>query len=98
MKQFLYKLWNGFVGILEKLRRDRLYHFIFGLLIALLAVFICKWYFFVWTSIAVGLAKEFFDKWQDGNFDWIDLLATTIGGLVVQVLVWCCVTPGVPFL
>lgn len=91
------KIWNWFVGLLNKVRRDRLYHFIAGLLVALFCLFVLKMYFF-WPVIFVAFVKEFIDRWVDGNFDWIDLLATIFGSLVVQVFVWLCLSPGAPFI
>lgn len=48
----------------------------------------------VWIAIGasflLGLAKEIFDKWlnprvirkiKKGNFDWLDLIMTTLGGI-----------------
>ena len=36
MKDFIYKIWNWLVGLLNKVRRDRLYHFIAGMIAAML--------------------------------------------------------------
>lgn len=91
------KLWNWFVGLLNKLRRDRIYHFVAGLLVALFCLFVLKMYFCVWLVLFIGFVKECIDSATDGNFDWVDLLATVIGGLIVQAFVWICVSPGVPF-
>ena len=39
-----------------------------------------------WPVIAIGFIKEFIDNWKEGGeFDWIDLLATVLGGLVIAV-------------
>ena len=37
--------------------------------------------------IFAAFIKEFFDVWTDGNFDWVDFLATVIGGAVIQLFV-----------
>ncbi len=94
MKKFFQKIiagimaaYNWFVGLLNKVRRDRIYHFIAGLIIAAFFFIILKMNFCVWPVLFVAFIKEFIDNWQDGNFDWIDLLATVIGGLVIQLLV-----------
>ena len=97
MKDFIYKIWNWLVGLLNKVRRDRIYHFVAGLLVALFCLFVLKMYLCLWPVLFVALIKEFVDNWVDGNFDCVDLLATVLGGLVVQAFVWICVSPGVPF-
>lgn len=92
------KIWDWFVGLLNKVRRDRIYHFVAGLLIALFFLFVLKMRFCVWPVLFIGLIKEFIDNWVDGNFDWVDLAATVLGGLIVQAFVWICLAPGVPFI
>lgn len=96
MKDFIYKIWNWFVGLLNKVRRDRLYHFIFGMIIAAFCLVVLKMYVCFWPVIFVAFIKEFIDLWQDGNFDWIDLLATVLGALVIQLFVWLAIRSGVP--
>ena len=77
------KIWNWFVGLLAKIRRDRLYHFICGLIIGAFCCIVLKMGFWCWWPVlCVAFIQEFSDKWQDGNFDWIDLLATVAGGLI----------------
>ncbi len=87
MKNFIYKVWNWLVGLLNKVRRDRLYHFICGLIIAAFFCVTLHMKFCVWPVFFAAFIKEFIDLWQDGNFDWIDLLATVIGGAVIQLFV-----------
>jgi len=87
MKNFIKKIWNWFVGLLNKVRRDRLYHFICGLIVAAFFFIICKMTVCIVPVVFAAFIKEFIDTWQDGNFDWIDLLATVIGGAVIQMLV-----------
>jgi len=94
MKDFIYKIWNWLVGLLNKVRRDRLYHFIAGMIAAMVCLFWLKMYFCLWPVLVLGFVKEFIDVWQDGNFDWIDLLATALGGLVLQAFVWVFIAPG----
>ncbi len=85
MKQiltYLKDLYERFVTLLGKLRRDRLYHFIAGLLIAALFGITFKmraWAFFV--ALGIGVAKECVDKFvEKEEFDWGDLIATALGG------------------
>ena len=88
------KIWNWFVGLLDKIRRDRLYHFIAGMIAAMVCLFVFKMYFCVWPVVFLGFLKECIDSATDGNFDWIDLLATVLGGLVLQAFVWLFIAPG----
>lgn len=92
------KIWNWFVGLLNKVRRDRIYHFVAGLVFALFFLFVLKMHFCLWPVVFIGFLKECIDTATDGNFDWIDLLATVLGALVVQAFVWLCIAPGVPFI
>lgn len=39
MKDFIRKIWNWFVNLFAGVRRDRLYHFICGLVIQLFVIF-----------------------------------------------------------
>jgi hypothetical protein len=94
MKNFIYKIWNWLVGLLNKIRRDRLYHFIAGMICAAICLIVLKMYVCIWPVLFVAFIKEFIDLWQDGNFDWIDLLATILGGAVIQVLVFLSISPG----
>ena len=73
------KIWNWMISLLNKIRRDRLYHFICGLIFAAFFCIVLKMGFWCFWPVI------FIDKWQDGNFDWIDLLATVLGGLVIAI-------------
>ena len=87
MKEFIYKIWNWLVGLLNKIRRDRLYHFICGLLIGAFCCLVLKMGFWCFVPVLfIGFIKEFIDQWQDGNFDWIDLLATFLGGAIIALM------------
>lgn len=57
---------------------NRQKHFLYAIPCALLLTLL-----FV-GGLAVGM--EFKDKAHGGNWDWLDLLATLLGGLVGQVL------------
>lgn len=71
---------------------DKILHFVVGALItALVALFFpvaAPAAFLV--AISAGFAKEIFDRFTDGRFDFVDLFATWAGGLIVQVLIWMC--------
>lgn len=79
------KIWDWLVGLLNKIRRDRIYHFIAGLIVAAFFCIVLKMKFCVWPVLFVAFIKEFIDQWQDGNFDWIDFAATVCGGLLIQL-------------
>lgn len=87
MKDFIRKIWDWFVNLFNGIRRDRLYHFIAGLIIAALFYIVLKMPVCIVPVIFAAFIKEFFDVWTDGNFDWIDFLATVIGGAVIQIFV-----------
>lgn len=87
MKDFIRKIWDWFVNLFNGIRRDRLYHFIAGLIIAALFFIVPKMTACIVPVIFAAFIKEFFDVWADGNFDWIDFLATDIGGAVIQLFV-----------
>ena len=78
--------YEWFVGLIDKVRRNRLYHFIAGLIIAVVAALIFHIEWSIVPVIFIGFAKEFIDEWRANAFDWLDLLATVAGGLVV----WVC--------
>ncbi len=91
MKEFLRKIWDAIVRFIEKVPYDKLLHFCFGLIIA--AVFglaiknpvvnqIC-----IIPVILCALAKEAFDMWTTGKWDWWDVGATCIGGALIELFV-----------
>ena len=53
-------------------------HIKYGLLSALVGTLIFT------TGLAIGM--EFKDKQYGGKFDWLDIAATEIGGLIGQIL------------
>ncbi|MBQ3812897.1 MAG: hypothetical protein II841_04955 [Bacteroidales bacterium] len=90
MKNFIKKIvgwilaaYAWFVGLLNKVRRDRLYHFIAGLIIGAFCAMVLHVEWAWWPVLIVAFIKEFIDLWQDGNFDLVDLLATVSGGLLM---------------
>ena len=86
IRQFFKDAWAWFTGALDAIRRDLLYHFIAGLLIA--ALFGITLRMGVWAfvpALFVGFIKEFIDGFVGGAFDWKDLAATVIGGAVISL-------------
>ena len=79
------KIWNWFVGLLDKIRRDRLYHFIAGLIFAAFFLIVLGVSLCVWPVVLIGLLKELIDVLCDHGFDVWDFSATAIGGFVIQL-------------
>lgn len=80
------KVWDALVNWLNSIRRDRLYHFICGLIIAAFACITL--HLGVWCFVPVlfaGFVKEFIDQWRGQAFDWVDLAATMVGGLLIAL-------------
>lgn len=75
--------YDWLVGLLGKVRRDRLYHFIAGLIIGAFCAMVLRIEWAWWPVLMVAFIKELIDRWRDGNFDWVDLLATVSGGLLI---------------
>lgn len=69
---------------------DKALHFIAGLIIvAVLATFFPKAADHVWLgAVILGFGKEIYDLFTDGKFDFVDFVATVLGGLTIQVLIW----------
>lgn len=69
---------------------DKILHFVVGALItALVALFVPEGAPIAFLAAIVAVfAKEIFDRFTDGKFDFLDLFATWLGGLIVQVLIW----------
>lgn len=81
------KLKNWLAGITH----DKLLHFIAGMIVAAFfsIVIIDAAVFCVVMAALVGAIKEAVDEWKKpGAWSYTDLLATTLGGLVIQVMVW----------
>jgi hypothetical protein len=84
------KLYNKIMGFVGGIPADKALHFIAGMLVAAIAA-ICvpqiSSFAFV-IAFACGLAKEVIDLFTHGTFSDKDLLATAIGGVVMQIFIW----------
>ena len=40
------------------------------------------------AALFLGAAKEAWDSWRFDEMDWLDWLATTLGGLTINVFIW----------
>lgn len=76
--------------MLGNLPSDKMLHFIAGLMItAFVAVVVPRFAPIAMTvAVVAGFAKELRDEIAYGGFDWYDLLATVLGGVVMQVLIF----------
>ena len=84
MRNFFRKIWDAIVSLFSKIDYDKWLHFIAGLLIS---SFCCialgmNYYWCVVPAVAAGLLKELFDLWTTKLWDWGDVLATVIGGII----------------
>ena len=87
MKAMFKKLKNWLAGI----PHDKLLHFIAGMAVAAFfsIVIIDTAVFCVVMAALIGAIKEAVDEWKkSGAWSYADLLATTLGGLLIQVMVW----------
>ena len=57
---------------------NRQYHFLYAIPIALVLTILC--------AIGVASGMEFKDKQYGNKWDWLDWLATILGGLVGQII------------
>ena len=74
----------------NRIQVDKALHFIAGWLVVAIVATIFPFVANVAVVFAciAGVVKEARDEAADGSFDWRDLLATTIGGLIGQIFIW----------
>lgn len=85
------KLLERIKGLLLSVPHDKLLHFIAGMAVAAFfsIVIVDTAMFCVVFSGIAGVIKESVDEWRKpGAWSYSDLLATTLGGLVIQIMVW----------
>lgn len=78
------------IDFLASIRADRLLHFIAGMIItAVVAIVLPKAapLAFIMAFVA-GFAKEVFDEINYGGFDYVDMLYTFVGGVVMQIIIF----------
>lgn len=56
---------------------NRMAHFKYGILTGLLTLLF---------TLGVAMGMEFKDKMYGGKFDWLDILATLLGGLIGNII------------
>ena len=67
--------------IINKIPKDKLLHFIMGVLVYQSLVLFVGMYALI-AVIAVGIGKEVYDHYYGGTVDGYDAVATIVGGLV----------------
>lgn len=69
---------------------DKALHFIAGMLVVgvVATIFPCVANWAVVAAIVAGVGKEIRDEIAYGGFDWKDLMATIVGGAVMQIFIW----------
>ena len=69
---------------------DKMLHFIAGLMIVAVTaiVFPCAANYAVVSAVVAAFFKEAIDEFDYGEWDWWDILATVIGGVVMQLIIW----------
>ena len=75
--------------LLPHLREDKANHFIYGVVLFILLAFIRSPEIALAIVVAVGIAKEIYDKYSEtGTPDIWDAVATTAGGAAGYLCVW----------
>lgn len=76
--------------LLSDIPSDKRLHIIAGLVIAAFFALVIPtgrlWC--MAPAIVAGIAKELYDYFDYGKFDWVDMLYTITGGFVIQVFAW----------
>ena len=86
MKNFFRKIWDAIVSLINKVPKDKLLHFVAGLIIAAIFALPLHMKACIVPVVFAAFIKEFFDLWTTDKWEWWDFGATCIGGLVIQVL------------
>lgn len=78
-------MWSKLMALLAGIPVDKYLHFIAGLIISAFFCITLGMKVCIVPTIFAGFIKEFVDEWRYGGFDWYDLLATCLGGLIIQL-------------
>lgn len=81
----LIELYDKVAGWLASIAVDKHLHIEVGMMIAAFCYIVLHLRWCIVAVIACGVLKECIDRARGGKFDLRDLLATTIGGAVVQL-------------
>lgn len=77
---------NKIINYLASIPHDKLLHFIAGIIISLIFSVITP-YIALISAALFGIIKEIYDKISYGGFSWMDFLATSLGGLLIQIFI-----------
>ena len=81
------KIWDKLVEWLSAIPSDKKMHFVAGVIIAAFFALALGMKIAIVPAIFAGFIKEFFDKWTTDTWEWSDLVATILGGLLIQAFI-----------
>lgn len=84
------KIWDKIVKWLLSIPSDKRLHFVAGLIVSAFFAVALGMKVCIIPAVFAGFFKEFFDAWTSKTgegWDWGDLLATCLGGVLIQVFV-----------
>ena len=89
MKKNINKVVSTVLCLLGRVPKDKLLHFIAGMLLtAVVACIRCVAPFSVIVGIISGAVKELWDSKNGGSVELMDFIATSAGAMTMQIVVW----------
>lgn len=79
------KIYEKVMGLFRGIGIDKYLHFIAGIIISAFFAIVLTMPVCIVPTIVAAFAKELFDGFRYGVFDWWDFTATVLGGAVIQV-------------
>lgn len=78
MKKIIKAIIHWFASI----PKDKHIHYEFGMVIAAICQLTLHLDWWITMSIVTGMAicKDLYDLWENGKFDWLDVLSSVLGG------------------
>ena len=92
------KIWDKIVQWLLHLPADKRLHFVAGFVIAAFFGLALGMDWVIVPAVFAAFIKEFFDQWTSPTgegWDWLDFLATILGGVLAQLFVLIGIWIGV---
>jgi len=77
-------IWNKIVQWILHLPADKRLHFVAGFIVAAFFGISLGMTWVIIPALFAGFIKEFYDLWTTDEWEWGDLLATVVGGLLCQ--------------
>ena len=69
-----------------EIEKDKLNHFFYGTIICVITYIIThSEYFSFFTCFIIAFIKEIYDHFFGSKFDWLDIIWTLLGGLVIFI-------------